>query len=186
MAFEAELNDIKAKMDKAILSLQNDFKHIRTGRASVAMIEHVQVEAYGSMMPITQCAGLSIPEPAQILIKPWDKGLIKAIEKALADAQLGMMPQSDGSAIRLNIPPLSTERRTQLAGQAKEATEKCKVSMRNIRRDGIKVVETKGKADKAPEDAVKKTAEKVSELLKQHEGKADQLLKEKSDDIMKF
>jgi ribosome recycling factor len=186
MAFEAELADVKAKLEKALTALHNDFKHIRTGRAAVSMIEHVQVEAYGSRMPISQCAGLSVPEPAQLLIKPWDKALIKHIEKALADANLGMMPQSDGSVIRLNVPPLSTERRTQLAGQAKEACEKCKVGMRNTRRDAIKGVETKGKAEKAPDDAIKKASEKISELLKTHEAKADSALKDKTDDIMKF
>jgi ribosome recycling factor len=185
MSFEAELADAKNKMEKALGALTNDFKHIRTGRAAVSMIEHVQVEAYGAFMPIMQCAGVSVPEPAQLLIKPWDKGLIKAIEKALNDAQLGMAPQSDGSVIRLNVPPLSTERRTQLAGQAKEACEKCKVSMRNTRRDAIKAVETKGKADKLPEDVVKKTSEKISELLKQHEAKAETSLKDKTEDIMR-
>jgi ribosome recycling factor len=186
MAFEADITDTKNKLEKAINALANDFKHIRTGRASVAMIEHVQVDAYGSRMPIAQCAGLSVPEPAQLLIKPWDKGILKAIEKALNDANLGMTPQSDGLVIRLNVPPLSTERRQQLAAQAKESVEKCKVAMRNIRRDAIKAIETKGKAEKAPEDAIKKTGEKISDLLKQQETRADQALKEKTDDIMKF
>jgi len=186
MAFEAELADTKSKMEKGITALVNDFKHIRTGRAVPTMIEHVQVEAYGSFMPIGQCASISVPEPTQLLIKPWDKGLIKHIERALSDAQLGMMPQSDGQVIRLNVPALSTERRTELAGKAKEAAEKCKVSMRNVRRDMIKLIETKGKADKAPEDAIKKSGEKVSELLKSHEAKADALLKEKTDDIMRL
>ncbi len=186
MAFEAELADAKSKMEKGLGSLTHDFKHIRTGRASTAMVEHVQVEAYGSSMPIAQCAGITVPEPAQLVIKPWDKALIKAIEKALNDANLGMTPQSDGIVIRLNVPALSTERRTQLAGQAKESCEKCKVSMRNVRRDMIKLVETKGKADKAPEDAIKKTAEKISEMLKTSEAKAESMLKEKTDDIMKF
>jgi ribosome recycling factor len=186
MSFENEIKDCTVRFDKALASLAHDFKHIRTGRASVAMIEHVQVEAYGSRMPIAQCAGLSVPEPAQILIKPWDKSLLKAIEKALVEAQLGMMPQNDGVVIRLQIPPLSSERRKQLAGEAKEATEKCKVAMRNLRRDVIKAIETKGKTDKLPEDATKKASEKISDLLKQYEAKAESSLKEKTDDILKF
>jgi ribosome recycling factor len=184
MAFEAEIADANAKLDKALAALSNDFKHIRTGRAAVSMIEHVQVEAYGSRMPIAQCAGLSVPEPTTIMIKPWDKGLLKAIEKSLADANLGMMPQSDGSVVRLTLPPLSTERRQQLAAQAKEACEKCKVAMRNIRRDALKTVETKGKTEKAPEDAIKKSSEKISEALKSHEAKAEAALKDKTNDIM--
>ena len=186
MAFDAEIADCKTRFEKSLVALANDFKHIRTGRASTAMIEHVQVDAYGSMLPIAQCASITVPEPAQLLIKPWDKGLIKAIEKALSEAQLGMNPQSDGQVIRLLVPSLSSERRKQLAAQAKESCEKCKVSMRNLRRDVIKAIETKGKADKASEDAIKKAGEKISELLKQHEAKAEASLKDKTEDITKF
>jgi ribosome recycling factor len=186
MPFDPEINDAKTKMEKALGALANDFKHVRTGRATVGMIEHVQVEAYGSTMPITQVASLSVPEPTQILIKPWDKGMIKALEKALSDANVGMTPQSDGTVVRLNLPPLSTERRQQLAGQAKELAEKCKVSMRNIRRDAIKAIETKGKAEKASDDQVKKSSSAISDQLKSHEGRAEQLLKEKVDDIMRI
>lgn len=186
MSFEDDLADTKTKFEKALAALAHDFKHIRTGRASTAMIEHVQVEAYGSVMPIAQCASISVPESAQILVKPWDKALLKPIEKALGEAQLGMTPQSDGTVIRLNLPPLSSERRKQLAGQAKEATEKAKVAMRNLRRDAIKHIETKGKTDKLPEDLVKKTTEKVGELLKQYEGKGEALLKEKTEAILTF
>jgi ribosome recycling factor len=184
MSFDDQINDCKAKFEKSLAGLAGEFKRIRTGRAVPSMIEHVHVEAYGSSMPITQCASITVPEPTQLLIKPWDKTILRTIEKALIEAQLGMSPQNDGSVIRLNVPPLSTERRKQLATQAKEATEKTKVSMRNLRRDVIKSIETKGKAEHAPEDSVKKSAEKVSELLKQYEGKADATLKEKTDDIM--
>jgi ribosome recycling factor len=184
MSFEDVIADAKSKLDKALQSLAGEFRRIRTGRANPAMIEHVHVEAYGSSMPITQCAGITVPEPSQLMIKPWDKGLLRAIEKALVDAELNMSPNNDGSVIRLNIPPLSTERRKQLAGQAKEACEKCKVSMRNVRRDAIKHVETKGKETKQPEDQIKKATEKISEMLKQSEAKADSELKSKTDDIM--
>ena len=184
MTLDAELTDIKSRFEKALGALDHDFKAIRTGRASTAMVDHVRVEAYGSQMPLAQCASVSIPEPATIMIKPWDRGLIKAIEKALAEAQLGMNPASDGQVIRLNLPPLSTERRKQLAGQAKEATEKHKVVMRNSRRDAIKHIETKGKEQKLPEDAVKKAVDKVSALLKEYEDKAEKRLAEKTKDIM--
>jgi ribosome recycling factor len=184
MAFDAEINDCKAHMEKSLGALSSDFRRIRTGRAMPSMIEHVHVDAYGSMMPITQCASITVPEPSQLMIKPWDKSILRALEKALVDANLGMAPQNDGSIIRLNVPSLSTERRKELAGQAKEACEKCKVSMRNLRRDNIKTIETKGKAEHQPEDAIKKSTEKISELLKQYEGKADQLLKDKTADIL--
>ena len=186
MSFEAETTDCKARFEKSLGALAHDFKHIRTGRASIAMIEHVQVEAYGSRMPIAQCASLTVPEPAQLLIKPWDKAMLKGIEKALNEAQLGMTPQSDGTVIRMQVPPLSSERRKQLAQQAKESCEKTKVAMRNLRRDVIKDIETKGKASKAPEDQIKKAGEKITEMLKQYEAKAEASLKDKTDDIMKF
>ncbi len=184
MSLDAEINDAKAKLEKALGSLQHDFKHLRTGRASVGMIEHVQVEAYGTHMPIMQTGAISIPEPTQILIKPFDKSILKAIERALSDANLGMTPQNDGVVIRLTVPPLSTERRQQMATQAKESTEKAKVAMRNIRRDAIKVVEAKGKDQKLSEDVIKKTSEKITDLLKQYEAKAEHALKDKTAEIM--
>ncbi len=186
MSFDDLTNDCKAKLEKALGSLGHEFRRIRTGRANPQMIEHVQVEAYGSMMPIAQVAGISVPEPTQLLIKPWDKGVLKFIEKALIAADLGMQPINDGSVVRMNMPPLSTERRKQLAGEAKEAAEKCKVMMRNIRRDEIKAIETRGKDQKLPEDATKKAVEKIGELLKSHEAKAEAVLKEKTDDIMRI
>lgn len=186
MSLETDLADAKTKLEKGLAQLTHEFKAIRTGRATTAIVDHIQVEAYGSFMALSACASVTVPEATQLLIKPWDKTMLKHIEKAISEANIGLTPQSDGSAIRLNLPPLSTERRKQLVGQAKEATEKAKVSMRNARRDAIKAIETKGKADKLPEDAVKKTTEKISDLLKQSEAKAEAMLKEKSDDIMNF
>ena len=184
MSLDAELNDIKAKLEKSHAQMLHEFKGIRTGRATTAIVDNVQVEAYDSRMPLPQCASVSVPDASTILIKPWDKALLKPIERALQEAALGMNPNSDGSVIRMNLPPLSTERRKQLAGQAKEAAEKAKVSMRNVRRDGIKHIETKGKDMKLPEDLVKKSVEKVGELLKESELKLEKVLKEKTDEIL--
>ena len=111
---------------------------IRTGRAAPQMLDHVQVEAYGAVMPLNQVAQVSVPEPTQLLIKPFDKSQLRAIEKGITISDLGMAPQNDGNVIRLNVPPLSEERRKQLASQAKDSCEKCKVAMRNSRRDAIK------------------------------------------------
>lgn len=182
--FDADLAETKTKLDKAVASLGNAFSHIRTGRASPAMVEHLQVEAYGSMMPLNQCAAISVPEATQLAIKPWDKTLVKAIEKAIVASNLGMAPSSDGQTIRLQLPQLSQERRKQLAGQAKDECEKSKVAMRSIRRDAIKHIETKGKEQKASEDVVKKSKEKVDALLKEHEAKAEKNLAEKTRDIL--
>ncbi len=184
MSLEADLADIKAKLEKSFAQLQHEFRGIRTGRATTAIVDNVQVEAYGSRMPLSQCASVSIPDATTILIKPWDKTVLKVIEKALIEAALGMAPNNDGSVIRMNLPPLSTERRKQLAGQAKEAAEKAKVSMRNVRRDGIKHLEAKGKDQKLPEDLVKKSVKSVDDLLKDVETRAEKELKAKTEDIM--
>jgi ribosome recycling factor len=184
MSLDAELADIKSKFDKSFAQLNHEFMGIRTGRATTAIVENVQVEAYGSRMPLPQCASVSVPDATTILIKPWDKTLLKFLERALSEADLGMTPQSDGLVIRMNLPPLSTERRKQLATQAKEAAERAKVSMRNVRRDGIKHVETKGKDAKMPEDLIKKTVEKVGEMLKEAEAKIEKSLREKTEAIM--
>lgn len=182
--FDADIADAKGKLDKALAALTNAFAHIRTGRASPAMIEHLQVEAYGAMMPLNQCAAISVPEATQLAVKPWDKTLVKAIEKAIGGANIGLTPSSDGQTIRLQLPPLSQERRKQLAGQAKDECEKTKVAMRSIRRDAIKHIETKGKEQKASEDLVKKSKEKIDAMLKDHEQQAEKRLAEKQKDIL--
>lgn len=184
MSIEDILFEVEEHFEKSQSSLDNEFRRIRTGRANPSMLDHVQVEAYGAMMPLKQVAGITVPEPMQLLIKPYDKGTVHAIEKALVTADLGMSPQNDGEVIRLNLPPLSGERRKELAGQAKEAAEKCRVAMRNSRRDGIKQVEALGKEEKLPEDLIKKSCEEVTDLLKQYEGKVEAALKEKTDDIL--
>lgn len=182
--FDADLAEAKSKLDKSLVALGNAFGHIRTGRASPAMVEHLMVESYGTMMPLNQCAQITVPEPTQLAIKPWDKGLVKAVEKAIVASPLGLAPSSDGYTIRLQLPPLSQERRKQLAGQAKDECEKAKVAMRSIRRDAIKHIETKGKDQKASEDLVKKSKEKIDAMLKEHETKAEKNLAEKTKDIL--
>lgn len=182
--FEADIAETKAKLDKALVALTNAFGHIRTGRASPAMVEHLQVEAYGAMTPLNQCAAITVPEPTQLAIKAWDKTLVKAIEKAIVASNLGMAPSSDGHVIRLQLPALSQERRKQLASQAKDENEKSKVAMRSIRRDAIKHVETKGKEDKASEDLIKKSKEKIDAMLKEHEMQGEKRLAEKTKDIL--
>lgn len=183
-AFEMIELETEERLEKALTALDHEFGRIRTGRAAPQMIDHVQVEVYGAPTPLRQIASVTVPEPTQLLIKPYDKNALHAIEKGLAAADLGMTPQNDGQVIRLNVPPLSEERRRQLAGQAKEATEKCKVSMRGARRDGIKAVETTGKEEKVGEDLVKQATEGMTDLLKAYEAKAEARLKEKTEAIL--
>ncbi len=184
MSYDAELADAKTKLDKCLQQQFHEFKGIRTGRATTAIVDHVRVDAYGSEMPLSQVASVTVPEVTTILIKPWDKTMLKPIEKALVEANIGLTPQNDGIVIRLTLPPLSGERRKQLAGQAKEVSEKTKVAMRNVRRDAIKTIETKGKTAHLPEDLTKKSVEKIGELLKEFEGKSEKALAEKTKEIM--
>jgi ribosome recycling factor len=184
MSYDAELADLKAKLEKALAQQQHEYRGIRTGRATTAIVDNVRVTAYGSEMPLSSVANVSVPEATTILIKPWDKAMVKFIEKAITEANIGLTPMSDGAVIRLTLPPLSGDRRKQLAAQAKDVCEKTKVALRNVRRDGIKSIETKGKAAKLPEDLTKKTVEKVGDMLKDFEAKAEKALKEKTDEIL--
>lgn len=185
-AFEEIEFEAEERFEKALTSLQHDFQRIRTGRAAPQMLDHVQVIAYGAQVALKQMASITVPEPTQLLIKPYDRNSLKDIEKGLIVADLGMAPQNDGEVIRLNVPALTEERRKQLAAQAKESCEKCKVSMRNGRRDAIKAIETKGKEDKIGEDLVKQATEGITETLKTYEAKAEASLKAKSDDILQI
>lgn len=185
-AFEMIVMEAEEMFDKALHSLNHDFQRIRTGRAAPQMLDHIQVEVYGSVVPLRQLAQISAPEPTQLVLKPFDKTSIRAIEKAITIADMGINPQNDGTVIRLNIPPLSQERRKQLAAQAKESCEKCKVAMRNARRDSIKAIETTGKEERVSEDIIKQSAEQITEMLKSFEAKAEAALSDKTKDILEF
>lgn len=186
MSYDDLINGAKATFDKAIAAMENDFKRLRTGRANPQMLDHIQVDAYGSRMPLNQLAQITVPEATQLVVKPFDKSVLKDIEKAIIASDLGLAPSNDGVLIRLQMPPMSSERRKQLAAEAKDFAERHKVQMRNGRRDAIKAIESRGKEQKLPEDATKKAAEKVSDLLKQYEGKLETVLKAKQDDILTF
>jgi ribosome recycling factor len=178
-AFEEILFSAEEHFEKCLTSLGNDFGRIRTGRAAPQMLDHVMVLAYGTPMPLRQLASITVPEPAQLLVKAFDRGQLHAIEKALSTADLGMQPVNDGLVIRLNLPPLSQERRKQLAIQAKEVAEKAKVAMRNVRRDVLKSIESTGKDQRVSEDEVKKAGEEITETLHNYEAKVEKQLKDK-------
>lgn len=129
--------DIKRRMDSAVEVLKKDFSGLRTGRASTSLLEPVTVEAYGSSMPLTQVANVSVPEPRMITVQVWDRSMVKAVEKAIREAGLGLNPQSDGQSIRVPIPALNQERRVELQKIAGKYAEQARVSVRNVRRDGM-------------------------------------------------
>ncbi|MCC8116956.1 MAG: ribosome recycling factor, partial [Planctomycetes bacterium] len=156
MPVDAAMKNLRDSMQKSLEHLQKDFRLTRTGRATPALVEGVKVNAYGAEMPLKQCANISVPEARQLVLKPFDLGLLKEIEKALLASDLGVTPQNDGKLIRLTFPPLTEERRKKLAQDVKAKGEDAKVVIRNARRDGIKSLEAMEKKKESSEDDLKK------------------------------
>jgi ribosome recycling factor len=184
MPLDDILFDCEEHMEKTAEHLRNELRGIRTGRASPALVEHIKVDYYGSPTDVRSIAAISIPEATQILIKPFSPQDIKAIERAINESNIGLTPHSDGKQIRLVLPPLSQERRLQLAGQCKKLAEDAKVAIRNARRDANKVVETEEKGGILTEDDAKKGKEDVQELTKKYEAKVDELIEHKKQEIL--
>jgi ribosome recycling factor len=171
-------------MEKALAKLKQDLTGIRTGRANPGMVDSLRVEAYGSPVPIKQIASVSAPEPQQLVIRPFDPGTIKDIEKGIIASDLGLAPQSDGKVIRLNIPPLSGEVRRKMVARTKELAEETKVAVRNIRRDANKAAELEQKDKTITEDDLESTKEEVQNLTKKFEDRANELAKAKEAEVM--
>ena len=184
MPVDDVLLDCEEHMEKAVEHLQHELKGIRTGRATPALVEHLQVIYYDAPTPLKSIAAISVPEATQLLIRPFSPGDIKAIEKAINDSKIGLTPHSDGKQIRLTLPPLSQERRVQLAGQCKGFAEHAKVSIRNARRDANKVLETEQKGGVITEDDATGGKDQIQELTKTYEAKVDDLVEKKKHDIM--
>ena len=184
MNTEQIVKDCRERMEKALEVLRNELKGLRTGRASPALLDALRVEYYGSPTPIKQLASVSAPEPQQLLIKPFDAAALKDIEKAIRSSDLGLAPDNDGKVIRLKIPAMSGDQRTKMAKKVKELAENAKVSCRNVRRDSNKHVETEEKAKTMSEDDAKKAKDKVQDVLKQYEAKADEVAAAKTKEIM--
>jgi ribosome recycling factor len=178
------LLDVEDRMEKAIGVLKGQLAGIRTGRANPGLVDSLRVEVYGSQTPMKQLAQVGAPEPTQIVIRPYDTGTIKEIEKAIIASGLGFNPQSDGRLIRVNIPPLSTENRKKLVARIKELTEDTKVSLRNVRRDGNKAAETEEKAKTMTEDETKSVKEQIQELTKKYENLAGDMAKTREAEVM--
>jgi ribosome recycling factor len=184
MSAEEILFDAEERMDKALTKLKQDMTGIRTGRANPGMVDSLRVEAYGSPVPIKQIASVSAPEPQQLVIRPFDPGTIKDIEKGIIASDLGLAPQSDGKVIRLNIPPLSGEVRRKMVARTKELAEETKVAIRNIRRDANKAADDEQKGKSMTEDERDQTKEEVQNLVKKFEDKANDLAKAKESEVM--
>ena len=161
---EVNLTDLERRMGSALEVLNKEFGGLRTGRASVGLLEHVQVEVYGSKMPLTQVGTVSAPEPRLLTVQVWDASNAKAVEKAIANAGLGLNPQPAGSLIRVPIPGLTEERRAELAKIAAKYAEQTRVAIRNLRREGMDAAKVAQKAGKMSEDEQKKTEEKIQKM----------------------
>jgi ribosome recycling factor len=184
MPVDDVLLDCEEQMEKSVEHLQHELRAIRTGRATPALVEHIQVMYYEQLTPLKSIAAISVPEATQLLIKPFSPGDLKAIEKAVNDSKIGLTPHSDGKQLRLMLPPLSQERRTQLANQCKGFSEHAKISIRNARRDANKVIDTEQKGGLMTEDEASGGKEQIQELTKQYEAKVDELIEKKRQDIM--
>lgn len=179
-----EILEMKKRSDKALEALSHELGAIRTGRASIAILDHVKVDYYGTMMPINQLATLAVPESRTITIQPWDISALHAIEKAIMTSDLGLMPSSDGKIIRINMPPLTEERRKEFVKLAKKYGEECKVGIRNIRRDANEALKKLEKDKKISEDEHKKLQKEVQDITDRQISRVDEMLAQKEADIM--
>ncbi len=178
------LRETEDKMKKSVQSLQKDLGGLRAGRATPALLEKLVVEYYGVPSPVHQVAGVTVPDARTLVIQPWDKALLKPIEKAIQKSDLGLTPNSDGSVIRLSIPPLTTERRNELVKVAKKKAEEARVAIRNLRRDANEMVKKLEKDGSASEDQAKKGQEEVQKLTDKYVKEADEVLLAKEAEIM--
>lgn len=178
------INDLGRRMDGAIDVLKTEFSGLRTGRAAVSMLEPVQVEIYGTKMPLNQVGTVSAPEPRLLTVQVWDGSAVKSVEKAIREAGLGLNPQPEGSLVRVPIPQLNEERRTELVKVAGKYAEQARVSVRNVRRDGMDLLKKMEKDGDMSQDEQKRHADEIQKLTDRHIEKIDGMLKDKEKDIM--
>ncbi|MDR0347594.1 MAG: ribosome recycling factor [Coriobacteriales bacterium] len=173
-----------AKMDKTVLNLAHEFSTIRTGRASAAMLERIQVDYYGALTPITQLASVKSPEAHLLVIEPWDKQIITEVVKAIQKSDLGITPSNDGGTIRLPFPPLTEERRKELVKQCRHIAEEAKIALRNERRDANAKLERLIKDEDISKDDVHRGVERIQKLTDKHVVEVDETLKRKEAEVM--
>jgi ribosome recycling factor len=184
MTSEEILFDAEERMEKAVNVFRDELRGLRTGRATPALVDTIRVEYYGSPTPLKQLAQISTPDPQQIIIRPFDQGSLKDIEKAIRSSDLGMAPNNDGKMIRLTVPPMSGEQRQKMVTRIKKSAEEAKVAIRNIRRDGNKNFETAEKNKEMTEDERDQGKEEVQNLLKRYEEKISEMADKKSKEVM--
>lgn len=181
---EEVFQELRAGIDKAVEALRRDLSKVRTGRAHAGMLDSIRVDYYGVSTPVNQMATVSVPEPRLITIKPWEKGQVKAIEKAIRESDLGINPQTDGELIRLPIPALTEERRKEMVKNTKKHGEECKVAVRKHRRDAMEMIETLDKDGEVPGDDADRAKKKVEELVAEGVKKIDDVIHHKEKEIL--
>jgi len=180
------ISDAESRMTKSLAAMQEEFDTIRTGRASAALFERIKVEYYGNPTPLNQVASISIPESRLVVIQPWDKGLLNEIEKAIQKSELSLNPSNDGKVIRINIPPLTEERRKEYVKIAKNMAEQARVAIRNIRRDANDELKKQQKAGDISEDDAKRGEDEVQKLTDSFVEKINEALEEKEKEILEI
>lgn len=183
MDTQSILNEATSRMQKAVDHLDEELLNIRAGKASVNVLNGVMVEYYGSQVPVSGAASVTVPDAKTILIQPWDKNLIRVIEKAILDSNIGLTPSNNGEQIRLTMPPLTEERRKELVKRARSEAETARVSLRNARRDAIEAFK-KAQKEGMPEDEAKDGGERAQKMLDKYSKKLDEVLAAKEKEIM--
>jgi len=178
------VNEAKSQMEKAVDAMKREFGTVRTGKASPNLLDMVRVDAYGSKMPLSQVATVSAPEPRLLVVQPWDKGLSKAIEKAISDAELGLNPASDGNVIRVPIPALNEERRKDMVKQLHKLAEEGRVAVRHARQEANKDIKKKQGDHDISEDDARRQTDQVQKFTDEFIAKIDQLLKAKEHEVL--
>jgi len=181
---DPDLSDITRRMDGAREALHREFGGLRTGRASVALLEPVTVDAYGSSMPINQVGSISVPEPRMVTVQVWDRSLVGAVEKAIRGAGLGLNPSADGQLVRVPIPALSEERRVELTRVAAKYAEQARIAVRNVRRDGMEMLKKMEKDGDISKDEHHLWSEEIQKLTDDHIKEIDTSLAQKEEEIL--
>ena len=180
------LMSAEERMEKAITALKENFMGVRTGRANAMVLDRIKVDYYGVPTPINQMAGVKTPDAHMLVIEPWDKGVLGAIEHAIMESDLGVTPNNDGSVIRLPFPALTEDRRRELVKQCKEYAEEARVAIRNARRDGNSHVSKSVKEDNLPEDEQRRTEAEIQKLTDKYVAEVDAVFKKKEAEVMEI
>ncbi|HXG40967.1 MAG TPA: ribosome recycling factor [Candidatus Limnocylindrales bacterium] len=178
------LATVERKMARAVEVMERDFAGLRTGRASPALVERILVDYYGTQTPLNQLAGISVPEPHQIVIQPWDRSVLGAIEKAIIRSDLGLVPNVDGTVVRLNVPPLTEERRKELVRVIHHRAEEARVAVRNVRRHVKEELEELERDGSISEDELHRAEKELQKLTDQHVALIDEILSHKEKELL--